>query len=437
MSHGTHICAKLLSTIFCALTLVSCTATAQPGFEFKSIYSPTNTSSDFRATYDTKHVDYDWDLWGHNLKKIVGDTPSPKVFATIDGKMNKSQFCFTSNELYNSIQEYILDQYGEGTKDYSARICIMPQDNKLACLCSNCKAKGNTPGNATPAVTSMLRKLAKRFPRHQFFTSSYHSTRTAPSEPLPDNVGVLLSAYELQLRVDFTHSKGYDSFIQLVSDWKQKAKNIYVWDYSRNYEDYLTPFPCLHAMQSRLKLYREMGLNGVFVNDSGDEYASFGDLQTTVMAQLLNNPDIDVDQAITDFFHANYPATADLLCEYYLALENRTVTTNHMLPIYGTMQEMEESYLDCDEFTNWRQQLDKASKTTEPEERHRLNYLLTALSFTQLQILAQQGDSADPHLQEDMIEVLKGHNELQGMQYYCETYKKIDDYIKAYKIREY
>lgn len=437
MAHVTHKFTKTLSTLLYALTLVSCSATAQPGFEFKSIYSPTNTNSEFRAAYDTKHVDYDWDLWGHNLKKIVGENPSPKVYATIDGKTEKKQFCFSSESLYKTIEAYILDQYGEGTDDYSARICIMPQDNKLACLCNDCKAKGNSTGNATPAVTSMLRKLAKRFPRHMLYTSSYHSTRQAPSEPLPNNVGVLLSAYELQLRVDFTKAKGYDSFVKLVNDWKQKAKHIYVWDYSRNFDDYLSPFPCLHAMQSRLKLYRELGLNGVFVNDSGDEYASFGDLQTTVIAQLLNNPDINVNQAISDFFHANYPATADLLCEYYLALEDRTVETNRLLPIYGTMEEMEEAYLRYDEFTDWRKRLDKASKSTEPEERHRLNYLLTALSFTQLQILALQGEEADPHLQEDMIEVLKGHSELKGMEYYCETYKKIDDYIKNYKVRPY
>lgn len=414
-------------------TLLSCSgqAVAQASFEYKGIYSPTNADQTVRNLYGTNHVDYDWDLWGHNLKKVVGNSADASVYATVADTLCRSQFCFTSKKLYGIIEEYILDQYGEGSADYSARICIMPQDNKIACTCAACRKIGNTEGNATPAVTAMLRRLAKRFPRHTFFTSSYHSTRIPPKQVLPTNVGVIISAIDLPLRVNFEQTKGYRQFVQTVEDWKKVCRKLYVWDYERNYDDYLSPFPCLYAMQSRIRLYRDLGINGIFINGSGDEYSAFDDMQTVVLAQMLNNPDINIDERVGEFFRSSYPQTHRLLTDYYLRLEHRAVDTNHLLPLYGTIEEMVESYLEAEEFKNWRMELDKESKHTTKPERTRLNYLLTALSYTQLQLMRMQ-HSADEDEKAEMLEILRGHSELKGMQYYSESYGKIDDYIKNY-----
>lgn len=415
------------------LVLSACSATAQSTFEYHGIYSPTNTDPSFRHKYQTNDVESDWDLWGHSMKRILGKSADQTVYATINDTINKSQFCFGSKATYEQTMAYILDQFGEGTSDYSARICIMPQDNSLACTCKQCRSLGNTDGNATPAVTSMVTRLAKRFPRHRFYTSAYRSTSTVPSKPLPDNVSVLISASRLQHRVDFSNAKGYKEFCEHVEQWKRIAKNIYVWDYARNFNDYLTPYPCLHVMQSRLRLYRQLGISGIFVNGSGYDYSSFDDVQTAVLAQLMQDPDLDIDNAVSQYFKANYPVTAPLLTSYYLGLEHRTVQTNHHLPMYSEdMRELVDSYLNAKEFTEWRAQLDKASKKTEKPERDKLNYLLTALSYTQLQLLVD-GYVEDNELKEEMKIVLQGHKELSGMKYYSEDGGDIDKYIKNTK----
>lgn len=411
--------------------LASCSAGAQTAFEYKGIYSPTGAKEEIREQYSTNHVDYDWDLWGHNLKKVVGTDADASVYATVADTLCRAQFCFTSKTLYRTIESYILDQYGEGTPAYSAKICIMPQDNKLACTCADCRRIGNTDGNATPAVTDMLCRLAKRFPRHQFFTSSYHSTRTAPQRALPSNVGAIISAIDLPLRVNFAETAGYRKFLQTVEAWQKVCGKLYIWDYERNYEDYLSPFPCLAAMQTRMQLYRDLGIQGIFINGSGDEYSAFDDMQTVVLAQMMANPDLNIDEAVADYFRTTCPVTHQLLTDYYLTLEHHTIETNHLLPLYGTMEEMVESYLEPEEFIAWRKSLDKASKDTTKPERTYLNYLLTALSYTQLQIMRLQG-CTDREQIDEMCEILKGHAELKGMTYYSESYGRIDDYIKSW-----
>lgn len=407
-------------------------AVAQQAFGYRSLYSPTNANEEFRHRYGSHHVDYDWDLWGHALKKIVAGAPD-EVYAQVDGQVQRHQLCFSSDKLYQLLVDYILDQYGEGTDTYSARICIMPQDNQVACLCSRCRALGNAPGHATPAVTDMLCRLAKRFPRHRFYTSAYHTTLQVPDRKLPPNVGVWVSASRFQLRVALPQAKGYEEMRNLLAAWRKVTDEVYVWDYMRNFNDYLSPFPCLHALQSRLKLYREMGVSGIFLNGSGYDYAAFDDVQSAVLAQLMTNPDIDVDRAVTAYLREYYPITAPLLIDYYLKLERRTVETNHHLPLYSeNMQEVVSSYLHAQEFAAWRAQLDKASKHTQGDERKRLNCLLTALSYTQLRLYEEKCLPLDADQRAEMVAVLRGHNQLNNMKYYSESEGSIAKYLEKY-----
>lgn len=418
-----------------SVTLFSCKAqvkhTETPDFEFRAIYSPTNASDSIRKAYHTHHVDYDWGLWGHNLHKVLGEDADNDVYATIDGKKDKDQYCFSSDKMYNVLVEYIIDNFGYGDEPGSStRISIMPRDNKKSCTCNKCVKLGNTSDNATPAVTNMMKRLAKRFSGHQFFTSAYHTTKKAPAEKLPSNVGVIISAVDLPMRVNFTDNKGYHTFMSMINDWKDKTTLIYIWDYPRNYSDYLSPFPCLLVMQKRFQLYKEQGVKGIFLNGSGDDYSSFDDMQTYVLAKLLYNVNTNVEEEVKVFYKDNYPQTGRMISDYYLSLENKVATTNHIIPLYGSMEEEVESYLDPQKFTAFRSGLDKASKNVEHTERTKLNYLLTALSFTQIQLLNLEGQDADEALKEDMVEVLKGHNELHGMKNYGETDADIDNFIK-------
>ncbi len=421
-----------------ALLIGGCRGNAQTqkgevaGFEYRGLYTPSNTK-EMQAQMHVNHPDYDWGLWGHNLKKIVGDKATDAMFSIVDGKRNKNQFCFSSGELYECVREYIIDQYGRGTADYSERICIMPMDNNMACSCEACRKKGNTKDNATPAVTAFVTRLAEEFPKHQFFTSAYRTTRSAPVKPLPDNVGAFVSSVALPMCVDFKKTTGYREFDAMVKAWQKKCKKIYVWDYERNYDDYLSPFPCLLVMQKRLELYRQLGIKGVFVNGSGDEYSAFDDVQSHVLALLLDNPKTDVRKAVSEYFAEHYPQTAKLLTAYYWGLESRIQKTNHQLPLYGTMGEMRKAYLDAGEFKDFRSRLDAASKQTSGDERKRLNALLTSLAYTQLELYRTGILPKDGEMAAEMKEILKGHVELKGMKNLDEAGHSIDDYLKKWR----
>jgi hypothetical protein len=399
-------------------------------FEYRSVYMPSNNNPELFPITGVGNIDYDWALWGHNLHKIL-DQNTPGIYATVDGSENQDQYCFSSPNLYNAVVKYILTNYGDHNKSgMPVRFVIMPNDNDIVCQCSSCRAKGNTRTSATPAVTSFIEKLAKRFPDFLFFTSYYQTTATLPTQKFGKNVGVLISTMDLPMVSGFDRSKKGEFFANLFRQWGKLCSHVYVWDYCRNFDDYFTPFPFLEIARERLLFYQKYGVKGVIFNGSGSDYACFDDMQTYVLSRLLINPNTDVKEGFDRFFHIVYPESGPLLASYYEAIERRCNERKVPLQIYGGIEDAIKEYLVPNEFTSFCKNLDNISKHIKGGERTRLNRLLTALNFTQIELTrtpyAEDGENKDVSI---FLENLKGHTAFTDMSNYREANGNLNDYI--------
>lgn len=403
--------------------LVSCGNTtkveAKP-FEYRALCTPTNNNPKEFGLEKTNNVDYDWSLWGHNLWKVVGKKAPEEVYALIDGKRDSTQYCFSSAALHKIVSQWIIDQWG--TK--GGRFTIMPADNKKVCQCDLCKKVGNTATSATPAVAALFTKLAGKYPEHQFFMTAYHTTAEPPKHKMPKNAGVMLSTMAIPMRYIFDQSGGYRKFDAMVDAWREVTPLLYVWEYDRNFDDYLTPYPCLLIMQQRLKYYQKKGITGVFINGSGYDYSTFDDVQSYVLAKLLLDVDADVEALVRQFYDTYYPSCGKMIGDYYLTLERRLRETNRVMPYYGTMEETIAAYLNPKEFTDFWITLDKASKSVEGKERQLVNRMLTAMAYTRLQLKPSEDD------REELLIILKDYKSVPGLLNYKETKGSLEEYLK-------
>lgn len=44
------------------------------------------------------------------------------------------------------------------------------------------------------------------------------------------------------------------SFLQDIVDWGKISKHIYLWDYTVNFSNHVSPFPNLHVLQPNIQL---------------------------------------------------------------------------------------------------------------------------------------------------------------------------------------
>lgn len=358
-----------------------------------------NMDWDYVGTLGTHHVERDWGIWGHNLKQVFVDGIPESSYALVDGKRHKEQFCFSASTTYNAIKNFVLDEYGDGEKE-AKWFMIAPNDNELACTCSACQKAGNTQGRATGSVVHLLNKLAKEYPNHSFFTMAYLTTAEAPTIPMEKNTGVFVSTIDLPKSAALEHDNPeVQGFVSTLNVWKEKTKHIYLWDYISNFDDYLTPYPVLLRLQSQLNFFIEQGVNGMFLNGSGYDYSPFDDVKTYVMAALLHNASLPIEQLVNNYFQRFYPVTGKALSSYYMDLEYRSISANREIPIYLSFRKAADLFFDGQAFLQQYEKLYKALPELGEEERQRIDKLLVAWSYTYLQVLYHEGHSANGFLE--------------------------------------
>lgn len=400
-------------------------------FEYRGIYSPSNADPELMPVTASHHVDYDWGLWGHNLRRVFPGEVPEEALAWVDGQRDENQFCFSSELLFKAVEAYVTDNYGEAG---GVRFAIMPNDNGAVCACKACMAAGNTRKVATPSVSRFIRRLAERYPHHLFFTSSYRTTEVPPAEPLPQNAGVIISAMDLPLRPDFAGKRPAENFSRKVKEWRKVVSRIYVWDYMRNFDDYFTPYPCLGVLSERLRYFHSLGVKGLFYNGSGYDYASFDDLQTAALACMLINPDLPLESYTERYLKRFYPHASDILLPAYLSWERIVKEREALLPFYGGIADAVSAWLDPVEFGAFCDRLDGCAKRTDGMERRRLNELLTALQFTRLELLRMPAGAYDERKADLYLESLYGYTAFSGMRNYREAFGSVQSYLEEWNI---
>lgn len=355
-------------------------------FEYREAYFPENKDPDISAIYGMNNVNSDWGLWGHHLSVAIGKSPDSSVYATVNGRKYGGQYCFSAEETYRLIENYILNNYGDG-REKSYRFSIFPNDDDCACTCAKCRSLGNTVTNATPAVTYLAIRLAKRFPKHQFFTSCYLSTAKPATEIFPSNLGVIISSIDLPLKPGKSQQRS--KFADLIECWQKVTSKVYIWDYVNNFDDYFSPFPLLKVEQERLQYFCDLGVKGVFLNGSGDSYSSFSDLHYYVLSVLLTNPYSSINELIHAFYHHYYPFSAAILEKYYVTMSDYAYSSSRAMELYGGVREEMNSYLQPALFFSFYNDLNNCIGRTKEDERLRLGKLAAALSFTRLELARQ------------------------------------------------
>ena len=420
-----RVCRLPYFILLAVLLLTDCIQKDQPNgsspFEYREVYLP-GLSSDESVPLTLNRIDRDWGIWGHNLSVVLPDKPSSSVYAKSGNHVNTDQFCFSSDELFKYISQYVRTGFGK-----NMRFAIMPNDNSVVCQCKKCIELGNTESDASGAVYYMLGRLTEQFPDHLFFTSFYGTTCSLPQDPLPDNAGVLISAIQFPLCA--SHTPQEDDFMNLLNQWSGYTSRIYVWDYINNFDDYFTPFPVFSVFQHRIKLYLKAGVKGIFMNGSGHEYSTFHELKIHILSMLLSNPDVDWHPLLKEFCRENYPVTGDVIYDFVLKQENMVANNKEALPLYEGVKVAEKTYLPANDFTSLHKKLLALLPETNGREYKSIEKISRALMLTHLELKRMAADTTG------CMQMLRELEKLPDVDIfaYSEAGGTIESYVSDYR----
>lgn len=258
----------------------------------------------------------------------------PEYYALRNGRRIKDgQLCLSNANVLKLLKEATLKTIAEapGCWCYS----VSQNDNQLYCECSKCtrleRKYGGHSGLMLWAVNQIADEVKARHPGVLIGTLAYQYTQQPPTGIKPrDNVVIRLCDIESCFGHPLSAQENL-TFRNDMSGWSRLTDKLYVWDYATNFAGYLLPFPNYHALAANLRWFQQTGVAGVMEEGQYESYGGeFCDMKQWILANLLWNPEQDVDSLARRFIIDYYGKAADDIYDYYL-LCNGLNDTHHLM----------------------------------------------------------------------------------------------------------
>jgi len=262
----------------------------------------------------------------------------PEIWAKgYQGKPN--QLCYTSEKLIELVakdaEEYfkLPEEKRKWGKDCFA---VVPMDNRAFCKCEKCQKlikKGEDEGRFYSTgtyseyffnfVNEVAKRVKKTNPDKWIITLAYGGYAKYPKTiKLEPNVAVMFCF----ARNRMVCSKGYNHEIKLLKEWGEKCKKdnrpLELWLYytfpkeiadKRNFHCF--PGFFAHKIKEQFDLFKKLNIKGMFHCGYGQEVEAY------VTFKLMDNPDLDIDKLLDEYFKCLYGNASEEMKKLYLFIE--------------------------------------------------------------------------------------------------------------------
>ncbi|MBS1914655.1 MAG: DUF4838 domain-containing protein [Bacteroidetes bacterium] len=333
--------------------------------------------------------------WVHTFDRLLPSAvygkSHPEYYAYFNGERHPgkaSQWCLSNDTVFNIVSNKVDSIF----KSYPGKpiISVSQNDgNYTNCTCERCKAIDDHEGAFSGSLITFINKLANRFPGKQISTLAYLYTMNPPKyvKPLP-NVNIMLCDIDCNREVSLTENESGRNFMKALKGWSSISKNIFVWDYGINFDNYLSPFPNFHIMQDNIRLFKKYHATMHFSQVSGTRGGDFSELRTYLVAKLMWNPEVDMDSLMKHFLNGYYGVAGPYLYQYIKVMEGALLGSGLRLWIYDSPVSHKKGMLKPELMLRYNQLFDEAEKAVadDPVLLKRVQRSRLSLQYSELEI---------------------------------------------------
>ncbi len=322
-----------------------------PPFSFRwSYYAENSKDPAFAARLRVNTITTDERLGGKTAQQLISHSLETYVpvavygrahqeyFALVDGVRKLTgtgggpQVCSTNPEVIKIVTAAV--ERALDANPALVDISVSPMDNDAFCECPQCSAlSAEESSPAAPhlaLVNAVAARIARTHPGVKIGTLAYWHTRKPPKNlrMLP-NVEVMLCDIEgcILHPLDDPACHRNRVFMGDFGHWRAICPNIKLWHYNTNFRNYDLPFPNFNAIAKDVQLFRDNGVQGVFMQAAGDGLSTeMSDLRNYVMANCLWQPTHESWALVEEFCRLHYGAAAPPLLAYLHFLHENAET---------------------------------------------------------------------------------------------------------------
>ncbi len=311
----------------------------------------------------------------------------PEYYAYMNGKRIIDQLCMTNPAVLKLVIDRLTE---EMAKQPEKKVWSVSQnDNFSYCQCDKCKAIIAEEGAPSGALLRFVNQVAAKFPDKTISTLAYQFSRSAPKITKPaDNVQIMLCTIELNRSKNIESDSTSRSFVKDITDWGKLTRNIYLWDYTVDFANSVTPFPNLHVLQPNIQFLTRNGAYQHFQQTNTMKGNEMSELKAYLLARLLWNPNVNIDSVKSVFLQGYYAEAAPFIRQYLDRLESELIKSGEWLDIYGSPVHHEKSFLSTENIDAYNHLFDQAEAvvTNRPEVLQRVKVSRLPLEYATMEI---------------------------------------------------
>jgi len=162
--------------------------------------------------------------------------------------------------------------------------------------------------------------IEKEFPDVLVGMHSYLFTIKPPKTIKPkDNVIIYMALLD---RDHKTPVGQLPEISQYAKIWAKYSKHTWLWDYTANFRNFITPYPNHNAIGPTIKYCADIGFNGMRIQGAFGKLSEFVYMRNWMIAQLMWDPNQDPKGLIAEFLNGYYGTAGKYLLEYITLLDN-------------------------------------------------------------------------------------------------------------------
>lgn len=308
-------------------------------------------------------------MWVHTFDRIMPSdqygTAHPEYYSFINGERRPgkaSQWCLTNPDVFELASRQIdsIFKANPGMK----MISVSQNDgNHTNCTCPACKALDEQEGGPSGSLIHFLNKLAARFPDKEFSTLAYLYTMHPPKQvkPLP-NVNIMLCDIDCDREVPLTDNASGRDFMKAMQGWSAITKNIFVWDYGINFDNFVSPFPNFPILQKNIQLFKAHHATMHFSQIGGSKGGDFPEMRAYMVSKLMWNPYLNADSLMRSFMDGYYGAASPYIYQYEKLLEGGLLASGTRLWIYDSPVTHKDGMLNANCRKRYNELFDQAEQ---------------------------------------------------------------------------
>lgn len=344
--------------------------TYQPAFDYRALFYPDCYDEDFRDWHKLDWQVDDFGIWGHSFSVLVPPKEyfksNPKLFALYEGKRNGESLCMSNDTVVDLVEKKMTKIIAD-TPD-AQFYSVSQNDDVVYCECSECKKLNEKYGGSQGSFYYFLNKIAKHFPKTKITTLAYlHTLKPPVNLKIEPNIYTIFCPIELNRGKAIT-AQNSASFVKMLKNWSVTSPHLFLWDYTVQFSNYMSPFPNFEPFQSNYQLFKKNKVKGVFVQGYADVAGDFSELRQYLLAKLLWDTDIDIKAVTADFLRGCYGKAAPFIGNYLALLTENQSKSNTYLDIYSGPVQSRNTFLTPEAMDQYDKLLEKASVAVEEDK---------------------------------------------------------------------